>query len=223
MVNEDTKKENVNKLREIIKDSKRGKIPKYSDIKNRNKYLKYIRQEYVNTISDTIVTQNLVDYLSILFKGKRCVEIHAGLGFLAKQLQNNGVDIIPIDDCKRFPKRSNYYTDIKKYNRILDGVRDNTDTDFVLYQYPGFKNDTARKMLRYFRRANPDVVIIIIGEKKNGLTADRSFFYAVEEITDNKTYNTVTANYYKWNNRIDTITFYKPLLSREEIVVNGKY
>lgn len=123
-----------------------------------------------------LVTKTLIDNLSELLKGKRCLEIMAGNGFFSKQLINNGIDIVATDDFSW--KLANPESHIKQYDAVEAVKTFKEQSDILIICWP-YMDDTAYRAIKEWGSDKPIIVCAEIG----GCCADWQFDVAYKRET----------------------------------------
>lgn len=129
------------------------------------------RSLYTKRFSWSIITEELVDTIAKLYRGKRVIDVGCGSGYLAQLLKNRGVDITAVD-CrdKSFTFDAPELMDIK--------VRDYRDInyskyDVVILSWPNYESSHAAELLD---KLTDKHTLLYCGEGIGGCTADMSFF-----------------------------------------------
>lgn len=142
----------------------------------------YVREELVKKGMFALITTDFADNLANYLKGKRVLEVMAGAGYLAYELQNRGVDIVATD---------NYSWGIHAHNdfpienlSVYDAIRKYSDVDYILVSWIPM-NDAATDLIRAVKKYCPDKLILHIGEGQSGCTGNDYFFNSVKEVFDN--------------------------------------
>ncbi len=135
------------------------------------------------------------------------LEVGCGLGTLACGLRKHGVNVIAVDNFKRFAFGSSFSVDNAWIDDIInmdqvDAVEKYcSDVDFIIASWPECNNDITR-VLTTMRTINPKTRMIYCGEGYGGCTATDEFFEVVGDISITSMKNT-NNSYRKWYNMYD--------------------
>ena len=124
-----------------------------------------IRDNYLTKYSHAIITNELVDSLVNICKGKKVVELGSGSGYLSHLLELKGMDITTIDTA-------DWYTDkvIRKPD-IVDSYRemDFSSYDVVIMSWPNYQSNAAAQVVK---KLNDSQIFIYCGEGRSGCCGD---------------------------------------------------
>lgn len=176
-----------------------SKIPTYQEIKesipnrfaifnvkdhfNNFEVQSSIRHVYVERFGFCLINEGMLNDIAEYLNGKKVLEIGSGNGFLAKCLQDKGIDVFPTDDLSWESKgesmysmgwKDKHYTEIEKldYHAALKKYID--DVDAALLSWPVYGDRLAYNVLKVC--LSHDKPLIYIGEQEMGCTADDYFF-----------------------------------------------
>jgi hypothetical protein len=130
--------------------------------------------------------------------GKRkCLEVMAGAGWLAKALSDDGVNIIATDNHSWINDRGWVKMfDVEELDAIQSVILYGHNIDILIISWP-YMDNVAFQTIKQLHIQNPNSLIIYIGENYGGCTADDEFFEHFEEIEDEK-FNKATSNFKSW-------------------------
>ena len=177
-----------------------------------------LRWEFIEYGGYALVAKDWTSKLAKWIGSRKCLEIGAGAGMLAKALLDCGVDLIAVDDFswKKFPlwkknlgKRlwaeihwSKSHVAIRKYGK---------ETDILIMSWPPqetildlvtgksrYTGAMAVNAVKQFKKYNPDGLIVYIGEDRGGCTANGAFFNAVEFIKNDRNFNAAAKLFKSW-------------------------
>lgn len=140
-----------------------------------------LRYSFVEQYGFVLLNQKLIEKLSDFLKDKSVCEIGAGTGWLSYNLQQQGVEITPVD--YKPGQDSNYgfkklHTDVLMYNGL--DYLENHSPDVVILSWPDYDTPFAFEILE---KMKPGQTLIYVGERYGGCTGNDDFF----ELLDNKT------------------------------------
>lgn len=143
---------------------------------------KIFREKFILVSSYPLISKDWIRELIPLLKNKRCLEIMAGSGMLAKALSEEGIDIIATDskewniDDSWFPvKKMDALEAVKKYGHSID---------YIICSWIPYQSHVGTQVIEWMRKNNPKLKMIYIGESDYGCCADDSFFNIINEIGD---------------------------------------
>lgn len=111
----------------------------------------------------SLITKNLIDNLSVLLKGKRCLEVMAGRGVLAHHLNEAGISIVATDNNSWSLNEHS----VQKMSGI-EAVRHYYDQmDMLILCWPPMTND-AYQIIKEWGTEKP----ILIGGELGGCCGD---------------------------------------------------
>lgn len=146
-----------------------------------------IRHAYVKRFGFVLVNNRMLDDMVNYLEGKKVLEIGSGNGFLAKCLQDRGIDVIPTDNLSWENKdeslyatgwKDKHYTEIEELDYLAAMRKYIKDVDAVLLSWPVYRDWLAYHVLRLCLHYN--VPLIYIGEQEMGCTADDKFFQYID-------------------------------------------
>lgn len=121
-----------------------------------------------------IVTRDWVNELARWIGDRKCLEIMAGAGWLAKALNEAGIDVIATDDLSwtyhAKPEKKHVFP-IENLNAIT-AVNTHQDADVLIVSWPYMDNDVVEAIAAW----GNEKPIVYIGEDKGGCTATDTFF-----------------------------------------------
>lgn len=148
-----------------------------------------MRDEYLARGMYAFVCWDWVDPFVEWIAGRKCLEVMAGNGWLAKALRMKGVDLIATDDNSwRGNKKRNwgdFVSDVEEMDAVAAIKNYVKDVDIVIMSWP-YMDDVASDVLTMMNKFNPNAVLVYIGEGDGGCTASSEFFNSFEESDDEK-------------------------------------
>lgn len=206
------------KSNEILEMIKNKQIPYYypTDFYTRFSYGKFNIEEemdrfkrrdtVINNMGFMLISQDWINTLSEMLKGKKCLEIMCGTGALSKCLQDKGIMIKATDNfswngVSDWNKSKNYWTDIENIDCIDAIEKYGKDTDYIIMGW-AYMDDTGYRALLKMREVNPYCKMIYIGERNGGCTADDNFFESIN-IIDDKYIDEINQMYKSWEGIYD--------------------
>ena len=135
-------------------------------------HLRRLRDSFTKRFGFAVITQEAIDAVADQLPGRRFVEIGAGNGYLAWELQRRGWDVIATDP---YPPPNNAYTLAEATETAvlpLDGrvaIRQWPDRD-IIWSWPVMDGEAA-EIIRHYQGDN----IIYIGERPDGCTGGPDF------------------------------------------------
>lgn len=140
-----------------------------------------LRYSHIDRSGFPIVTTEVADEL-VRVIGDRCVlEVGAGTGYLAKHLQDRGVNIHPIDSGKGDCTREEWWAR-KRYTKVhevdVDDLPDFAGYDVILMSWPCYNTNFAMKVAD---KMSLGQLLIYQGESKGGCTGNYAFFDTLKE------------------------------------------
>ena len=169
------------------------------------------RGEVINKQGFALVAHDWIKPLAKFLKGKRVIEIMAGLGTITYALQKEGIDIVATDkgDWDKYTEDLNIdpWVDVKKETaaRVIEDLK----ADYYICAWPPYQKDSALKALLAMRKFAPESQMIYIGEGKYGCCADNEFFNELEYVNDAIFAEEVASNYHSWEGSHDHIYLIK--------------
>lgn len=128
---------------------------------------------------------------------KKCLEVMAGAGWLAKALREKEINIIATDDYSWSSKWGHkVLTDITEMNALTAIKQFGHECDILIISWP-WMDSSAYKAIKKMNEVNPKSLIVYIGEGEGGCTANESFFNHFQEIDDGE-FNKAAQKYKSW-------------------------
>jgi len=124
-----------------------------------------IRETYLAKYSHAIITNELVNSLVELCKGKKVVELGSGSGYLSHLLELKGMDITTVDTADWYTERVIRKPDIVGSYREMDF----SDYDVVIMSWPNYESNAAAQVLKGL---NENQLFIYCGEGLRGCCGD---------------------------------------------------
>ena len=139
-----------------------------------------IRDLYVQHYGFVAINENFIDDLSSIIGNDRVLEVGAGTGFLAKNLQDKGINLIPVDNSiNDMEINENSYGFRKTFTNIVETDAKNylkenlIKFDTILMVWPPLGESLSSDI---FKEMNPGQKLIYIGEGSGGCTGNDEFF-----------------------------------------------
>lgn len=188
-------------LKELISLLKNKEIPK-----TYNNFLQKLTEKNYDSIEVnkyggyTMLNEDWINDFAIWLKDKKVLEIGAGVGALAAELQKRDIDIIPIDNRSwdRFGWNSQDYnfnwTEILIEDYFANASK-YKDRDIIILSYP-IQGEYSYNILQFIRQMNPNSKIIFIGPFRNDYVTD-DFINSVEFIED-EAFQKISKKYKYW-------------------------
>ena len=131
-----------------------------------------LRSDFTSRYGFAVITPEAIDRLAQLCRGRQVLEVGAGNGYLAQQLERAGVAILPTDPNE--PGNSGYHLGQLRHTQIttLDAaaaIRSQTQRD-LLWSWPCPSHESAAA-LKQFRGE----LFVYIGEQFDGCTGGTAF------------------------------------------------
>jgi len=137
----------------------------------------HFREEYTSKFSWSVITQEVVREIKDATKELKVLEVAAGSGYLAKHLQNAGIDVLPTNLSDSDWKVNQIsFTNVKNMDAI-EAVN-NIEFDIVLFSWCQYGSSLAAEV---FKRLKNGQRYIHIGEGWGGCTATDEFFELISE------------------------------------------
>lgn len=133
-----------------------------------------IRETYLAKYSHAIITNELVNSLAELCKGKKVVELGSGSGYLSHLLELKGMDITTVDTADWYTERVIREPDIVGSYREMDF----SDYDVVIMSWPNYESNAAAQVLKGL---NENQLFIYCGEGQGGCCADDDLHQTLAE------------------------------------------
>ena len=151
-------------------------------------------------IVDKIWTKNLANWIG----NKKCLEVMAGAGWLAKALNEYEIDIIATDNGEWDKRHSKmiFVHNIEKLSGIK-AVKKYSNRDILIVSWPPYEETEICQICKKWGSKKP---IIYIGEGVEGCNAPNEFFNNFQKIDDppeipwmawNGIHDSVIIGYYK--------------------------
>lgn len=135
-----------------------------------------IRDNYIASVGFPIYTSETLEKLVRFLDGKKVVDVGCGTAFLAKQLQDRGINVTPVDNYV-----SSYREGLSFKNRSFTKVvcKDASKLHFskydvVIMSWPDYDSDFAERIVK---RMRPGQILIYQGEGTYGCTGNDAFHY----------------------------------------------
>lgn len=171
---------------------------------------KCLREYAVFRMGFSVVTKRNCRILAQIINGKKVLEVMCGLGSYASTLRSCGVDVIATDDMSWINYDTSKYQGWKTHAWIHDIIsmdaieavkKYGKEVGFITMSWPPQNSDLAYKVLQTMRKVNPECILIYIGEKKGGCTADDRFFDDYIDISSNfAELQDLKKSYHNWKN-----------------------
>ena len=140
-----------------------------------------LRREYVSLFGFPIITAPVVRWISQVTAGHPLLEIGAGNGYLASELTNHGIDVIPTDphltgteEGYRIPMAPVPSVDILPLTGA-DAIALHPERD-ILWSWPDLNAEYTHQTLREFAGR----FLVYIGEDIHGNTGSPEFHHVLE-------------------------------------------
>jgi len=166
-----------------------------------------VRNEFIRNGSYALVAHDWVSKLAAWIGDRRCLEVGAGRGMLAKALKNCGVDVRATDSRSwKFlcDFDGGMWTPVEKKTALQAVKNYGKDTDILILCWPPGRNakkqerEMATRAAAAFKKKNPNGLIVYIGELRDGCTADDTFFDAVQFIDTDRKFNAASRLFCNW-------------------------
>lgn len=167
-----------------------------------NKNEKIFRENFILVSSYPLISKDWIRELIPLLKNKRCLEIMAGSGMLAKALSDEGINVIATDS-KEWNIDDSWF-DVEKLDAIGAINKYGKDIDYVICSWIPYQSHVGTQVIEWLRKNNPKLKMIYIGEFDYGCCADDSFFNISNEI-DNSYINNANKKFKRWAGLHDRI------------------
>jgi len=183
-------------MEDAVKLLSLGKIP--AKIEDMSDYLFsgddnnwLVNQTYRETFTKrfnmwAIVDLDWTEKLAGRLKGKRCLEVAAGFGWLSKALNHHGVNIVATSMrptkghiCDTHGDLVFPVLDMDAYDAVEKFV-DNFDV--LICSWPPYKDPILNECIEYLSKYKRDVPIIYIGESCGGCTGSDEMWDLVKEV-----------------------------------------
>ncbi|QST02144.1 hypothetical protein IMZ31_22085 (plasmid) [Pontibacillus sp. ALD_SL1] len=172
-----------------------------------------LREKYVGIGMYGFVSWRWVKPLSEWLKGKRCLEVMAGRGWLSYALREMGVDVVATDNFS-WISGSDVKTEVEPLEATEAVKKYGAEVDIVLMSWPPMSED-AYQVLKTMQDVNPDLLLLYIGESPGGCTANDDFFDHFQEVDDEEFDEKIAPLYQSWWGIHDSLYLGKYEPSRE--------
>ena len=222
----------IDLINENIKLAKEKKIPETWDFTELKHSYSSIcttfefRTSFIKQGSYAAISKNWVNALAKWIGNRKCLEVGAGYGMLAKALKDAGVFIKASDNrswCNGLWQNGekHCFTKVLKYSAKAAIKRYGNNTDILILCWPPYvtnfttvlqkrKNELiASNVVKQFKEFNPKGLVVYIGESMYGCTADDEFFNVVKFIKSNKKFNIAAGLFQSWPGLYDTLCLAK--------------
>lgn len=147
-----------------------------------------LRERHISEVGFPILTIEVLEILVETLKGYRVVDVGCGTGYLSKQLQDRGVNVVPVDACNTsysLHKQGSRFTDITVTDAL---TMDLTVFDAVILSWPCYNEPFAFNVVE---KMYPGQILVYQGEGWGGCTGDDNFhrvldskFEEIEELDE---------------------------------------
>lgn len=185
----------------LINLLKEKKIPE----KNNDLFQKVLRKTYdsieINKFGGyTMLSEDWIDDFAQWIGDRSVLEIGAGIGALAFELQKRNVDITPIDnrswDRFNWKEKEDLFTWTQVFIEDYFAVASKyTDKEIIILSYP-VQGEYSYNILRFIRMMNPNSLIVFIGPFNKDYTSEE-FINEVVEIEDEQ-FSKIGEKYCYW-------------------------
>lgn len=131
-------------------------------------------------IGFALITGEFCDNLAKFIGTRKVLEVMSGKGVLAKGLHDRGVHIKCTDNYSWWGQNLNQWIEVEQLDGVEAVKKYGKDYDILLMSWAPYKKPDAYNILMEMRKQNPNMIMIYIGESKNGNCADNDFFNAAE-------------------------------------------
>ncbi|MGN5650934.1 hypothetical protein [Bacillus sp. Brlt_9] len=161
-----------------------------------------LRESYVKIGMFALVSWKWINPLSEWIGERKCLEVMAGRGWLSHGLRTKGIDVIATDDFSwNGPEYIQTWTDTVTEVEKLDAIdavkKYGTEIDILIMSWP-YMDDTAYRVIKCLNEVNPKALVIYIGEKCGGCTANDEFFNSFSIIEDPK-FEIAASHFQSWH------------------------
>lgn len=185
----------------LINLLKEKKIPE----KNNDLFQKVLRKTYdsieINRFGGyTMLSEDWIDDFAQWIGNRSVLEIGAGIGALAFELQKRNIDITPIDnrswDRFNWKEKEDLFTWTKVFIEDYFAVASKyVDKEIIILSYP-VQGEYSYNILRFIRMMNPNSLIVFIGPFNKDYTSEE-FINEVTEIEDEQ-FSKIAEKYCYW-------------------------
>ena len=164
----------TNKAKQFLATVQDGEIPELFNVSPSEWQENHIlRRELTKIGMWAIVDKSWTKHLADdEIKGRKCLEVMAGNGYLSKALSEHGVDIIATDD-KSWDGMNHDVFDVEKLSGVESIEKYGDNCDILIVSWPPYEDPEINEICRKWGK---DKRIIFIGEGCGGCTADDTFF-----------------------------------------------
>jgi hypothetical protein len=166
------------------------------------------RYEFIRLGSFALISKSWVKKLANFLNGKKCLEIMAGQGILAKGLASFGVDIIATDDFSwkwgqtrtsegRSLADEDLWFPVENLTCLQAIEKYAKEIDYLICCWP-YMDPSMNEALLEMRKINPSCKLIYIGEGTGGCTANDDFFENANFIRTEETFNIAANEFQSW-------------------------
>lgn len=158
----------------------------------------YQRREWTKKGMFAFVSQDWTKPLAKWIGTRKCLEVMAGAGWLAKALKDEGVDIIASDNHTWGRKQEwVLVTDVIEEDATISVTNHGEFRDILIMSWP-YMDDHAYMAAKQMYIQNPKALILYIGETEGGCTANEKFFEHFEPILDPQ-FEQAVENFKSWD------------------------
>lgn len=216
-------------MNQILNDAKiPDRFPGYGESRfdrfNINHFMKdhEERQEWCRKGMFAFVSWEWVEPFAKWIGERKCLEVMAGAGWLAKALREKGIDVIATDNHSWKPQmnKSNeakwqLVTEIEEMDCVEAVKRYGKEVDILIVSWP-YMDDMAYHTLKTIARVNHRCQIVYIGEGMGGCTARDNFFLHFKEIEDDELFNEAASKFSAWDGIHDRLVLgkYQKLINK---------
>lgn len=142
----------------------------------------YRQDVHIPTKGFPIVTREAVEFLANMIGREEAFEVGAGVGYLARLLSDQGVNIRAIDSRKGHSTRAEWWENPLYFNveEIDHNTLDVFPGRYVIMTWPCYDTDFA---LEVARKIQPGQFLIYQGDGQGGCTANKEFFLYLKDKT----------------------------------------
>ncbi len=150
-----------------------------------------VRDEITKASGYAVLTMEWLRPMAAWIGERRCLEVMGGCGSLSKALADLGVDVVCTDSYGWSGKAATWFESpwmpVEKIDAVSAICKYGPDVDLVICSWP-YMDDSCDKALLAMRTANPNAMMLYIGEPETafgaGATADDAFFRHAEPVED---------------------------------------
>ena len=164
------------------------------------------RNHFISISSFALISKDWIKELTPLLRNKKCLEIMAGSGMLAKALFDEGIDIIATDSKEW--QYNDVWFDIESLDAISAIKKYGKDMDYIICSWIPYASNIGTQVIQLMRNINPNLKMIYIGEPAGGCCADYSFYDIVEYI-ENDYIENANKKFKRWSGLYDKIYLIK--------------